>query len=324
MTCTGASQNGKAPVVVLGDDADEALEAAVDGVVDDDRPLEAAIGGAVLEVEALRQLVVGLDGGHLPLAAERVLDEDVDLRRVERAAALVERVGHAVLVESLAQPALGSLPELVRPEALLRSGGQLRARLEAERGVLLAHQRQGEAQLVVDLVVPAEDVGVVLRQLAHPEHPGQDAGALLAEQDRVVGEADRQLAVRVRARLVDQDLLRAVHRLQAGHVVVVVEHEHVVLVVAPVAARLPQLLAHEARRADLVEAGLAAHLARPVLERAPEGHAARVQEGRGRRLGVEREQVQLATELAVVALLRLLQAPQVLVQLLLVLSQAVP
>ena len=74
--------------VVLGDDADEALERAVDGVVDDDRALEAAVGRAVLEVEALRQLVVGLDGGHLPLASERVLDEDVDLRRVEGPAAL--------------------------------------------------------------------------------------------------------------------------------------------------------------------------------------------------------------------------------------------
>jgi len=39
---------------LLGQDADEALEAAVDGVVDDDGTLEAAVRGAVLEVEPLR------------------------------------------------------------------------------------------------------------------------------------------------------------------------------------------------------------------------------------------------------------------------------
>ncbi len=68
---------------MLGDHADEPLEGSEDRVVDDHRPLEAALRGAVLEVEALRQLVVELDGRGLPLPAEGILDEDVDLRRVE-------------------------------------------------------------------------------------------------------------------------------------------------------------------------------------------------------------------------------------------------
>ena len=97
--------------------------------------------------------------------------------------------------------------------------------------------------------------------------------------------------------------------------VVVVEDEHVVLVVAPVPARLPQLLADQARGANLVEARLAADLSGPLLEGAPQRHAARMQEGRRRRLGVEGEEIELAAELAVIALLRLLQAPQVLVEL---------
>ena len=125
------------PGVLLGDDPDEALERAIDGVVDDDRALELAVGGAVLEVEALRQLVVGLDRGHLPLPAQRVLDEDVDLRPVERPAALVERVRHAVLLEAVAQALLGTLPELVGADALLRPRRELGPRLEPERRVLL-------------------------------------------------------------------------------------------------------------------------------------------------------------------------------------------
>ena len=85
ITCTGASHSGKAPAKCSVMTADEALERAVDGVVDDRRALEAAIGRAVLQVEALRQLVVELDGRVLPLAAQGVLDEDVDLGGVERA-----------------------------------------------------------------------------------------------------------------------------------------------------------------------------------------------------------------------------------------------
>ena len=190
-------------------------------------------------------------------------------------------------------------------------------RLEAERRVLLADEREGQADLVVDLVVAAEHVRVVLGQLPDAEHPGQDAGALLAIEDRVVVEAHRELAVRARPGAIDEDLLRAVHRLQPGDVVVVVQDEHVVLVVVPVARGLPQLLADEARGAHLAEAGLTADLARPVLERPPEGHAARMEEWGRRRLGMEGEEVELAAELAVIPLLGLLHAPQVLVQLLL-------
>ncbi len=103
-------------------------------------------------------------------------------------------------------------------------------------------------------------MAVILGQLTHAEHACEHASALLAEEHRVIREADRELAVRARPGLVDEDLFRTVHRLQARHVVVVVEHEHVVLVVAPVARCLPQLLAHQARGADLAEARVAAHL----------------------------------------------------------------
>src|SRR3990170_4983966 len=124
---------------VLGKDADETLEAAVDRIVDDDRPLDPAGGGAVLQLEPLRQLVVELDGGHLPLPAQRILDEDVDLGGVERTAARIDRVGDAGPVERLGQLALRHLPELIGAQLFLRSRGELEARLEAERAVLTAH-----------------------------------------------------------------------------------------------------------------------------------------------------------------------------------------
>ena len=180
---------------VLGDDPDEPLEAAIDGVVDDDRPRRPAIGRAVLHLEALRQLVVDLDRGHLPLAAQRVVDEDVDLRRVEGPATRVDRVRDAGALGRLRQLPLGHVPELLRPQLLGWARGELEARLEAERLVLAAHQTQGELHLVDDLVLAADDVRVVLGQLPHSEDARQGSGRLVAEEPAVVGKAHRQVAV---------------------------------------------------------------------------------------------------------------------------------
>jgi len=93
------------------------------------------------------------------------------------------------------------------------------------------------------------------------------------------------------------------------------QDEHVVLVQVPVARRLPQLLADHAGSSYLGEAPLESDLAGPVFQRTPQRHAAGVPEGGGRRLRVKGEQVELASQAAVVALLGLLEAPQVTVEL---------
>ncbi len=81
--------------VVLDQQRHEPLEAAEDGAVDDHRPVLGVVRARVLQVEALRHLVVELDRRALPLAADGVGDVEVDLRAVEGAVALVDRVGLA-------------------------------------------------------------------------------------------------------------------------------------------------------------------------------------------------------------------------------------
>ena len=147
---------------VLDDDAREALEAAVDRVVNHHRPLEMPLAGAVLEVKALGQLVVELDGRQLPFTPEGILDEDVDLGRIKGRAARVELVGELLRIQGLAELSFGHVPELVRAELLLRSRGEPEARFEAEWRVLLLHEVQRQAKLVEHLVLPAEHVAVVL------------------------------------------------------------------------------------------------------------------------------------------------------------------
>jgi len=76
--------------VVLDEDAEEALDGAEERAVDHVGLVLLAVRPHVGEVEALGQVEVELDGSELPGAPEGVLDLHVDLRAVERAAALVD------------------------------------------------------------------------------------------------------------------------------------------------------------------------------------------------------------------------------------------
>ena len=84
-TCTGASQSGKRAGVLLDKQRDEPLEAPEDRAMDQHRRVLGVVGADILQAEALRHLVVELNRGALPAAAERVGHVQVDLRPVEAA-----------------------------------------------------------------------------------------------------------------------------------------------------------------------------------------------------------------------------------------------
>ena len=89
---TGRQPQRPGAGIVLDQQRDEPLEAAENRPVDDHRPVLGVVGADVLQVEPLRHLVVELNRRALPLPADRVGDVEVDLRAVERAVALVDRV----------------------------------------------------------------------------------------------------------------------------------------------------------------------------------------------------------------------------------------
>ena len=70
------------------------------------------------------------------------------------------------------------------------------------------------AELVGHLLFGAEDVGVVLGEAAHAGHAVQLARLLEAIHRAELGQPQRQVAVAPRLRLVDRDVVRAVHRLE--------------------------------------------------------------------------------------------------------------
>src|SRR5712692_5209867 len=214
------------PGVMLDEAADESLEAAEEDAMDHHRALALAALVHERDVEALRQVQVDLDRGALPLAADRVLHLDVDLRRVEDAAALVDLVGDLAHAERLAQRALGLVPHLVGAEPLLRPRREIDDRIGVAEGAQELHREVEDLpDLVLRLRGRAEDVRVVLREAAHALHPVERAAALVAVHRAELADAQRQLAVRVDLRLVDLDVTRAVHRLDPEALRAFVEHE---------------------------------------------------------------------------------------------------
>ena len=93
---------------------------------------------------------------------------------------------------------LGHVPDLVRAEraASGRSASFTRVQLQAEVARRRAPAgRTNFVDLRLDLVLAAEDVGVVLGEGAHPHDAVQGAGRLVAVAGAELGHAQRQVAV---------------------------------------------------------------------------------------------------------------------------------
>src|ERR1700675_4924094 len=80
----GREPNRERSGVVFDQDAEEALDRAVEGAVDHERLFAGTVFGYVFEIEALRQVEVELHGRELPQAPDGVDQLDVDLRAIER------------------------------------------------------------------------------------------------------------------------------------------------------------------------------------------------------------------------------------------------
>ena len=311
----GSQPGGELARKVLDQNTDEALDGAKAHAMQHDGALLGAVGVHVLQVKVERHLEVELHGTALPGTAERVLQMEVDLGAVEGAIALVDLVVHAQLLQSGAQALLGASPVLVRTHGVLGAGGKLNVILKAKLLVHGVDEVDHTHDLVGQLVGTHKQVGVVLVKAAHAEQAVQGAAQLVAVHQANLAGANGQLAIGVRLGGVHQHAARAVHGLNAVLFVVDDGGVHVVLVVVPVARGLPQLLVHDKRRGDLDVAGLVVDLAPVVQQRVLKDHAVGQEEREAGGLVAHHKEVHLAADLAVVALLGLLQHVHVLVEL---------
>ena len=181
-------------------DADEALVRAEDRAVEHDRAVPLAVLADVARVEPFGQHAVGLDRADLPRAADRVGQVPFELGGVERAFA--RQFFPAVFFgrqpgvdHRLAQFVLGLVPVGVGAEALVGAQRQLDRVGEAEVLVDPVGELAEAAHFLDDLVLAAEDVPVVLRELAHPHDAVERAVRFVAVAAAVLDQPQRQVAV---------------------------------------------------------------------------------------------------------------------------------
>ncbi len=167
----------------------------------------------------------------------------------------------------------------------------------------------------LDLFGGNEQMGVVLGKAAHAHQAVERAGQFVAVHNTEFAHAQRQLAIAPGFALVNQYAARAVHGLEAIGLVVNGRGVDILLVVVPVAGFLPQMLVEHDGRAAFHITVFPVQLAPEAFQFVAQHHALGEEEGEARAFVENVEQVQLAAQLAVIALFGLFQTLHIGVQL---------
>lgn len=157
---------------------------------------------------------------------------------------------------------------------------------------------------------------VVLSEAAHAEQAVKRAGQLMAVNQTELAHSKGQVAVGVGLKLIDEHSAGAVHRLYRKVGVVYNGGVHILLVVIPMAAALPERTV-EHHGSGYLDIAVALMNLAPVVDKGiSENHAVGQEEREAGALIHNGEQSELLAELSVVALLRLLEHGEVVVKIL--------
>ena len=162
-------------------------------------------------------------------------------------------------------------------------------------------------------------MGVVQSDRAHPAEAADRTGLFVPVHRPEFADADRQVSIAAQLICVDEDVVRAVHRPQ--HQFFVLEwhrRKHAVAIVIPVSGSLVQIDLAEHGCVDVLVAGVALLLEDVLLEDAAHCGALREQQRQPRADKLTRhEQLEFATEFAMVAPREFFDPREVVVELLL-------
>ena len=173
---------------------------------------------------------------------------EVNLRAVECTVAFVDRVGKIQLLQCIYQTICCCFPVLITSHAVLRAGGELKSVLKAELGVHLVNQPDYRTDLLGDLILAHEDMGIILCETANPEEAVQNTFQFMTVHNSQLGKTHRQLAVAVRLICIHHHTAGAVHRFDTVVLIIDAGRIHVLFVVIPVTACLPETAVHDERR----------------------------------------------------------------------------
>src|SRR6266478_7660638 len=240
--------------VMLDQDPDKALHRAEDRAVQHDRGVSAAILADIDRAKPPRHVEVELHGTALPLSADRVAQVEFELRPMECALTRVERISEIERLDRGFEILLGTVPHRVAADPDWRPVGELDLDVvEAEIAIDRQQQLAAADRLGSYLVLGAEDVRIVLDEAAHPHQPVQGARRLVAVAAAEFGEPQRQFAIAAQPVAEDQDVARAIHRLDREYpLITALGDEHVLAKVLPVPSSLPQAAVQELRPLHLL------------------------------------------------------------------------
>ncbi len=171
---------------------------------------------------------------------------------------------------------------------------------KTEVAIDLAQQGDEARDFALHILLAAEHMRVVLLEGARPHDAVERTGGLIAVAGAELGIADRKLSPRAQALVEDLHVARARHRFQRHRQFAVIDPEHVLAELVPVAAAAPKLLWQQLRRPDLGIAG-AAHLAPEIVLQHPiDCVAARMPEHHAWRIFLKMPELELHTKISVV------------------------
>ena len=138
----------------------------------------------------------------------------------------------------------------------------------------------------------------------------QHAAALVPIHRTEFRESHRQIAIATQLRLVNQDVPGTIHRLQ---LILGLFHfhraKHVVLVIAGVAAGVPQIATHDMRRVNQIVAALDQFVAQPGFnDVANEAALGMPEDQAGAGFFLNTEEIELRAKFAVIAALGFFQS----------------
>ena len=218
------------------------------------------------------------------------------------------------MLKSLAQAIRREFPILIRAHGIIWARRELGHVGQAERVVDFIEEVDRVLDFFLYLIRRDEEMRIVLREVADAEQAVELTGLLVAMDEAEFAEAQRQVTVAVLLGVVDEHAARAVHRLDRIVFTVDLREVHVLFVMIPVAGRLPELTVQDDRRLDLLVAVAAMDIAPVIDELIADDHAVRMEEREARAFLMQAEEVELLAELAVIALLGLLEHVQVRIE----------
>ena len=296
-------------------DSDETLQAADDGTVQHHGPMAGSVFPHIFSIQALGHREIHLHGAALPLAPDSIFQRVFDLRSVKRAVPGRNLIAAARSVKTLNQRGFRFIPDRVAADTLLRTGRDfVNDVVETEIGIDLLQQGRVVHTFLQDLVFGAKNMAIVLGETAHPHDAVQATRGLVAVAVAKFSVAQREIPITLDALFVNQDVARAVHRLERVLVLLRLGGEHVVAVLIPMPGFFPQGFVNDLRAFDLQITIVLVDPAHVLLDVLPHTPALGMPEHQTRGVVVDMKEIELATQLAVIPLFRLLQHGEMLLQ----------